>query len=59
MTAITGMPPSRCIATALDTLCPQFLEPKYKLVGSYLQNVPYFSYYMLPIFIIWIFFGTI
>lgn len=60
MTAnITGYATIQGIATALDTLCPQaFGAKKYKLVGSYLQKcTALISVIMLPIFIIWIFFG--
>lgn len=60
MTAnITGYATIQGIATALDTLCPQaFGAKKYKLVGSYLQKCTALIFViMIPIFIIWIFFG--
>lgn len=60
MTAnITGYATIQGIATALDTLCPQaFGAKKYHLVGIYLQKcVALILTIMLPILIIWIFFG--
>lgn len=60
MTAnITGYATIQGISTALDTLCPQaFGAKKYHLVGDYMQKCILFtSVLMLPILIVWIFFG--